>query len=266
MGSSASRRGWNDALVVAVVAAVVGLLAGSWEPIDRKRAIGLGLVGAYELKPLGDRYKTRRSNYAEEWIFRDFFKDQRGGVFVEIGSGHYRDSSNTHFLETARGWRGIAVDAQAQYAADYKQYRPATKFFSFFVSDVSDADVRLHVPEAFPYAASSDRAFAAAQRRGGDVTDMTVRTITMNDLLKDVGFDRFDLLIMDIELAEPKALAGFDIDRHQPRLVCIESHPQNRQVLLDYFHDHDYVVVGKYLRMDTQNLYFTKRSVTSLAN
>lgn len=61
---------------------------------------------------------------------------------------------------------------------------------------------------------------------------------------------------MDIELAEPKALAGFDIERFRPELVCIEAHPEIRQQLLNYFHKHHYVVVGKYLRADPQNLWF----------
>ena len=86
-------------------------------------------------------------------------------------------------------------------------------------------------------------------------------TITLNDLLQRERTEGIDLLVMDIELAEPRALAGFDIDRYKPRLVCIESQPQVRQKILDYFDDHGYVVVGKYLRMDTQNLYFTTRPV-----
>ena len=64
---------------------------------------------------------------------------------------------------------------------------------------------------------------------------------------------------MDIELWEPKALAGFDIDRFRPSLVCVEAHPEVRQQILDYFAAHGYAIVGKYLRADTQNLYFTPR-------
>ena len=62
---------------------------------------------------------------------------------------------------------------------------------------------------------------------------------------------------MDIELSEPKALAGFTIERFKPELVCIEAHPEVRQQILDYFARHQYVVVAKYLRADDKNLYFT---------
>ena len=58
---------------------------------------------------------------------------------------------------------------------------------------------------------------------------------------------------MDIELAEPKALAGLDIERFRPALVCIEDHAEVRQQILDYFARHGYVGVGKYLRVDPVN-------------
>jgi hypothetical protein len=51
-------------------------------------------------------------------------------------------------------------------------------------------------------------------------------------------------------------LAGFAIDRFRPTLVCIEAHPQVRQQILDYFARHGYVAVGRYLRVDHDNLYF----------
>ena len=106
-----NKRRVMDLVVVAAVAAVVGLVAGSYEPLHRRWAINLGLLGAYELTPLAERYKTRESFFAEEWIFRDFFRDQRDGFFVEIGAGPHQTGSNTYFLEKERGWRGIAVDA-----------------------------------------------------------------------------------------------------------------------------------------------------------
>ena len=65
-----------------------------------------------------------------------------------------------------------------------------------------------------------------------------------------------DFLTMDIELAEPKALAGFDLVRYRPRLVCVEAHPDVRQHLINYFADRQYRVVGRYLRADPYNLWF----------
>ncbi len=52
-----------------------------------------------EQAELKSRYGPQRySEHDEEWIARDFFQDRRGGVFVDIGAGHYRDFSNTFYL------------------------------------------------------------------------------------------------------------------------------------------------------------------------
>jgi FkbM family methyltransferase len=197
---------------------------------------------------------SRYSEHGEEWLIRDFFKDQREGVFLDVGSYDYKHFSNTYYLEQALGWSGVAIDAQNEFAADYEKYRPRTRFVSFFVSDRSDAVETFFVPDHNRLVASSSKEFSDRYDTSGK--ERKVQTITLNDLLTQMGVTRIDFMTMDIELAEPKALAGFDIDRFRPRLVCVEGHPEVRQQLLDYFADHNYRVVGRFLRADPANLWF----------
>ena len=197
---------------------------------------------------------SRNSEHEEEWIIRDFFQDRRNGVFVDVGANDYKFLSNTYYLETALGWSGLAVEPQTSFAEDYRQHRPRSKFLPFFVSDVSNDEATLYYVRSNPLVTSSDKAFA---ERYGSATELKAPTITLNDLLTHEQITTFDFLTMDIELAEPKALKGFDIERFRPSLVCIEAHPEVRQQILDYFAAHHYVVVGKYLRVDQANLYFT---------
>ena len=91
----------------------------------------------------------------------------------------------------------------------------------------------------------------------GPAQERRVKTITLNDLLDQERIARIDFLSIDIELSEPKALAGFNVERYRPALVCIEAWQPVRQEILDYFAVHGYTVVGKYLRADFMNLYFT---------
>jgi FkbM family methyltransferase len=181
-------------------------------------------------RPFRERYKGQKySANAEEWLIRDFFKDRRGGVFVDVGANHYRDNSNTYFLETQRGWSGVAVDAQREFADGYVAHRPRTTFVTAFVSD-RGGTVPLYIPKNNRAMASSDEPFVdylddVAEKR-------EVQTATLTHILDTVGIDQFDLLSMDIEFAEPKALAGFEIarfvrpwyaSRHTPRFVKSSS-------------------------------------------
>ncbi len=197
-----------------------------------------------------DHYSERE----EEWLIRDYFQERRGGVFVDVGANHYRSTSKTFYLESKLGWSGVAVEPQRQFEKDYTQHRPRTKFRPFFVSDVSNETAKLYVIRKATTVASSDSSFVKQFGEPDEVRD--VPTITLNDLLQSEGITSFDFLSMDIELHEPQALQGFDIRRFRPSLVCIEGLAPVRQQILDYFARNGYVLVGKYLWVDQENLYF----------
>ena len=194
------------------------------------------------------------SRDVEELIIRDFFADRRDGFFVDVGAGDYRLNSNTFYLEERLRWQGIAIDPRHELEANYRKYRPRTRFFALFVSEVSGDRARVSVSDRVPERSSTSRESAAVQ--GGNIIDITVPTVTLTDLLDQQGVPQIDLLSIDVELSEPNVLAGFDIQRFKPRLVCIEAHPEVRQQILDYFARRGYVLLGRYLRADTLNLYF----------
>jgi FkbM family methyltransferase len=215
-----------------------------------------------ELTAFSERYgPSRQTEHGEEWMIRDFFGDRRGGFFVDIGANDYKSLSKTWYLETQLGWSGIAVDALKEFEQGFVQHRPRTKFFTFFVSDRSDESARLFVISRNTTVSSGDRAFVE-QFGTPDRVDV-VPTITLNDLLSSQRVERIDFLSMDIELHEPEALRGFDIQRYEPQLVCIEALLPVRQQILDYFARNGYIIDGRYLRADRENLYFRPRSGSS---
>src|SRR5262245_12844839 len=116
--------------VVAGVIAVVWILSlEPSNPVQSER----------EMQPFRERYGPgHNTEREEEWLIRDFFQDRRNGGFVDVGANHYQLANKTYYLENTLGWSGLAIEPQQQYAADYGTYRPKTKFFPFFVSDVSN--------------------------------------------------------------------------------------------------------------------------------
>lgn len=207
-----------------------------------------------ELDALKKKYGPSRNSYnAEEWIVRDFFGDQRDGVFLDVGANDHQKYSNTFYLETVLGWSGVALEPQVKFAQGYKQHRPRTTFVPLFASDVSNREAVLYVGEN-DLVASSSRDFTDSFGHGATPTAAT--TTTLDDILDRLRISRIDFVTMDIELAEPQALAGFSIDRFKPRLVAVEAHAPVRQQILDYFAKHDYVIVGKYWLVDHENFWF----------
>ncbi len=198
--------------------------------------------------------RPRYSEFCEELVARDFFADRRCGVFVDVGAGPPKKNSTTCFLERRLGWTGIAVDARGKYARGYARHRPGTRFFAYFVSDLSEGDVDFYVTSRNDGLSSTwDRDWAA---RDGAFVPTRVPAATLDELLRRAGVDGIDFLSMDVELAEPAALAGFDIERVRPALVCVERHDPDRDEVLAYFDQHGYRRLDDYADVDRLNAYF----------
>ena len=205
-------------------------------------------------KPILAQKKLYSQNN-EELVIRDFFKDRRGGFFLDVGCAWPKQHSTTYYLEKHLGWSGIGVDALSDYGPGWAKARPRSKFFALLVSDKADTK------QAF-YKASTTGVSSTQQDRmvmGQKVTgkEIKVQTTTLNRLLDDNKVQKVDFLSMDIEGAEPKALAGFDIERFKPELVCIEATPSIRTQVLEYFSAHGYRRLERYLKHDRVNWYFT---------
>jgi len=198
--------------------------------------------------------KKLYSQHDEELIIRHFFDDQRGGVFLDVGCWDWKDGSTTLYLEEKLGWSGIGVDAQPKVRQGYEQHRPHTKFQNYIVTDRSGGTGKLFVGGQV---SSINERHVEQFGAAWDQTDpIEVPTITLNDLLAQNGIQHVDFLSMDIEGAEPKALAGFDISKFKPRLVLIESSPEIREAILQYFSAHGYERIDEYLAYDSVNWYF----------
>jgi FkbM family methyltransferase len=190
----------------------------------------------------------------EELIIRDFFEDRKNGFFVDIGANHHQVDSTTLYLEKFLGWSGIAVDAVGDFEAGYLENRKNTRFFCFCVSDRSDESVDFYVTEKnYKRRSSLHEGWA---KKYGRSHYTKIPTIRLDDLLERAGVQRIDFLSLDVELGEPAALAGFDIEKYRPALVCVEMHKEVKQQITDYFSKHGYVLLEKYKDLDRVNSYF----------
>ena len=208
--------------------------------------------------PVGSFVESERKLYSqndEELLIRHYFADRRGGFFLDVGAYHWKEASTTLYLEKHLGWTGIAIDANKEFAEGYAQNRPATKFLSYFVTDHSGGMEKLFL--AGPLSSNVEahiRSFPGL--KDFRPPEVEVPAITLDDLLDQSGVEKIDFLSMDIELGEPAALAGFDIERFRPDLVCIEASLSVRDRISQYFGDHSYERIEEYLAYDYVNWYF----------
>ena len=71
-----------------------------------------------------------------------------------------------------------------------------------------------------------------------------------------------DFVSMDIEQGEPAALAGFDLRRFKPELVCVEAFGPVKKAITDYFERNGYERIERYAEYDELNWYFMPKEST----
>jgi len=130
-----------------------------------------------------------------------------------------------------------------------------TKETLFFAGPISSTKESHIADVAHEYGNEAQAEFAESI----EPAEIQVPTITLNELLEANGVSKFDFLSMDIEQGEPAALAGFDIGRFRPELVCIEVFPPVRDRIADYFEQHGYERIEKYIPYDELNWYYTPK-------
>jgi FkbM family methyltransferase len=203
--------------------------------------------------------KRKYSQSDEELIIRDFFQDRRKGFFLDVGCAWPVKFNNTYYLEDELEWTGIGIDALPDYARAWQRVRGKSKFFNLLVTDHAGG------PETF-YRAKDNTGISSIrpENRKGDFQweEIKVPTTTLDKVLDQEGVKKVDFMSMDIEGAEPLALAGLDINRFKVELACVEAKATTRQKILDYFAAHGYQQIQRYLKYDSVNYYFTPKSPT----
>ncbi len=231
---------------------VVVLFSFGAQDVEKARYIEFLGIRVGEVWPGAEQKLYSQAN--EELIIRDFFEDRIGGTFLDVGCSTPIENSTTYYLENHLDWSGIGIDALRHHAPAYRKERPKTKFFSYFVTDHSNTRKEFYLVLGSDALSSGDK--DAPMIKDKQKVKMIVPTITLNDLLERNGVTSIDFMSMDIEGGAPKALAGFDIEKYQPKLVCIEAGGQE-EFIESYFSEHNYERIEKYRRYDYVNWYYT---------
>ncbi|MEO7412907.1 MAG: FkbM family methyltransferase [Opitutaceae bacterium] len=159
----------------------------------------------------------------------------RQGVFIEAGANDGVLQSNTYYFEKLRGWTGLLVEPATALAARCRKNRPKAIVVqaALVASEQPGATIELHVAGlmstvtgAMGSAAATAKHVATGLAVQGlsETSRELVPARTLSAIIDEVGLRLpIDLLSLDVEGAEPVALAGLDLDRHAPRFLCVEA-------------------------------------------
>lgn len=174
-------------------------------------------------------FAMKHAHISNSQIFQDAFVlyvlgTKKAGFFCDFGATNGVFLSNSYALETHFGWTGICAEPARTWHSDLKANRPNTIIETDCVW--SKTGEELQFVETKSKELSTLKAFGDtdnhARRRRNGVT-YTVRTISLNDMLKKHGAPApFEFLSIDTEGSELDILTAFDIAHYLPKVIAVE--------------------------------------------
>ena len=178
------------------------------------------------------KYFIKKKSYSmdgEDLFIAEYFRKKNNGFYIDIGCYHPIHRNNT-FLLHKKGWSGINIDIH-QFSIDLFDYlRPDDVNLNCAVSDTNG------VTEMFYQKALSQLSTIDEQQAKkvfqGHIKTSKIKSFTLDAVLKKLKFNdkKIDLLDIDIEGADLKALKGFNLETFKPELICIESNDKEIKV------------------------------------
>lgn len=141
------------------------------------------------------------------------------GVYVDLGASHPQNRSLTSFVRDA-GWRGLAIDGNQDYAADWALAGFGNHFVCAVLSD--QPHVRFVVHDNSFTSRISDTPETDHPERWGIKRVEDRSTIPLNHLLDVHEIGEIDLLTSDLEGHEFAVLQMLNWEKHRPKFVVSE--------------------------------------------
>lgn len=166
-----------------------------------------------------------RSSYSqlgEDAILQANLPDQVG-FYVDIGSGHPVEGSNTYSLYL-KGWRGVLVDPIASNIALSQAVRPRDECVVGLCSSTTGDSVEFFEFDVYQYSTMLPERAREIEALGHKLkSTYRLNKTRMSDLLPTLIPPGPTVLSVDVEGAELEVLNGNSWDGFKPNLICIEE-------------------------------------------
>jgi FkbM family methyltransferase len=165
-----------------------------------------------------------------------FFKNQKEGVFLDIGASDGVSLSNTYFFEKNKCWKGICVEPLPKIYDQLiknrncicikgciSNYNGKAKLFSFGMLSFliqNDSSKQLDRIE------KESKAYSIPDNR-----IMEVECYKLNDILEQHNINEIDFCSLDIEGGELDILKSIDYNRYHIKVLTVENAENNRDIL-----------------------------------
>lgn len=170
----------------------------------------------------------------DEYIHQTFFKDKRGGVFVDVGAYDGVNGSNTAFFEKFLGWTGLCIEpAPTQYEA-LIGYRSAVCLRTSVADFDGEADF-FHVTDGLTMMGGlvqsfDEKAMKSIGDRSKKSETIKVPVRRLSKILEEHRIEEIDYCSIDTEGSELMILRDLDLSRLRITVLTVENNSNTNEV------------------------------------
>ena len=171
------------------------------------------------------------SQFGEDKILNEIIlKNFTKGFYVDVGCFHPKKHSNTYLLYI-KGWNGINIDMEVDKINSFKLARPSD--FNI-LSAVSDKNIKTKFYTTQEYGVGSTLEKDFIKKENNVLQEKIISTKTLNEIIENSPYKNkeIDLLNIDVEGLDFKVLCSLDFNIYNPKIIIIESHIKNIDLIL----------------------------------
>ena len=185
--------------------------ANSWLSLRKNRRLATSFTPRLSYSQLG-----------EDVILQANLPDQVG-FYVDIGSGHPTEGSNTYSLYL-KGWRGLLVDPISSNIALTRAVRPRDESVVGLCSSMTGGSVEFFEFDVYQYSTMLPERAREVEALGHTIKSKYQLSKTkISDLMPPVIPPGPTVLSIDVEGAELEVLNGNAWDQFRPDINCVEE-------------------------------------------
>lgn len=154
----------------------------------------------------------------------NFYNNKKNGFFIEIGASDGIELSNTYLLEKKYNWRGICVEPIPEKFNLLLQNRSKSYCCNKPIFSENEKIVIFSIPKNKHMLSGINEYIDRYKSDFVDnVTQLTLKTITLNELLRNCGAPSFiEYLSLDTEGTELEILKSVDFTKYTFGLIDVE--------------------------------------------
>jgi len=174
-----------------------------------------------------DRYK--HDELYEKKQIRDFFKNKKNGICVEVGSNEpIGDGSQSWHLESLLDWRCFLIEPNLALYNKTKKLRPNAKILNYACVEPENSCefLNLHIPISHEGDLVTGHASVEKnidEHNYSNFESYQIMGKTLSEILNEFGVHEIDLLSIDVEGYEFEVLQGLDYKKYRPSLILLED-------------------------------------------